>query len=167
MKYSRKVWATRLLQAALAPLWRQGMRLNLFALQYSVTVRNAKLDAVETAIGTVPIIEYRTGAPPANCAAASTGTLLAQAALPSDWLAAAAAGVKSKLGTWQFTILAGISNQTVGYFRIFDSQSPSTCHIQGTVTATGGGGDMTVDNTNVSAGQTVTVTQYDTTAGNA
>jgi hypothetical protein len=57
--------------------------------QQSVTVRNAKLDAVETAIGVSPVLKIRTGAPPANCAAADTGTVLATCTLPSDWMAAA------------------------------------------------------------------------------
>ena len=43
----------------------------------------------------------RTGAPPANCAAPDTGTLLCEIALPADWMAASAAGVKAKSGTWQ------------------------------------------------------------------
>lgn len=168
VQFSRRVYAVMALQALLAPLWLLGMRLSLFAtLQYSVTVRNAKLDAVETSIGTSPIIEFRTGALPANCGTAATGTLLAQSALPADWLAAASGGVKSKLGTWTINILAGISSQNIGHFRIYDSGSPSTCHLQGDVTATGGGGAMTVDNINVSAAQVVTVTGFDLTAGNA
>lgn len=168
MKFSRKVILIGLLQALLAPLWAYaGRALTLGALQYSVQVRNAKLDAVETSIGTVPIIEFRTGAPPANCGTVASGTVLAQAALPSDWLAAAAAGVKGKNGAWTFNILAGVVGLVIGHFRIYDSGSPSACHMQGTVTLTAGGGDMTVDNTNVSAAQVVTVTQFDLTAGNA
>lgn len=132
--------------------------------QNSVTVRNARLDAFETAIGTSPILELRTGAQPANCAAAATGTLLAQAALPSDWLAAASGGVKSKSGTWSLT---GLAAGSIGHYRIYDSGSPSTCHEQGSVTATGGGGDMTVDNVVVAATQAITVNSYNRTAGNA
>jgi hypothetical protein len=40
------------------------------ALQYSVTVRNARLDVVESTIGVSAILKIRTGAAPANCAAA-------------------------------------------------------------------------------------------------
>jgi hypothetical protein len=164
MKFSRRVWATLVLQSALAPLWALSARACAFALQYSVAVRNSKLDAVETAIGTVPIIEFRTGAPPADCSLAATGTLLAQTALPSDWMAAAAAGAKAKLGVWTIN---GLAAGNIGYFRIYDSQSPSTCHMQGTVTATGGGGDMTVDNISIAAAQVATVTAFTLTAGNA
>lgn len=134
------------------------------SLQYSVAVRNAKLDAVETTIGTVPIMEFRSGAPPANCAAAASGTLLAQSALPSDWMNAASAGTKTKNGTWTIT---GIAAGTIGHFRIYESGSPSVCHAQGTVTETGLGGDMTVDNDNIEVAQVATVTAFTLTAGNA
>jgi len=134
------------------------------ALQYSVPVRNARLDSIESTIGAVPIMELRAGAPPATCADASTGALLAQAALPSDWLGAAAAGVKSKAGTWTLT---GLAAGTIGYFRIFRPGSPSECDIQGTVTATAGGGDMTVDNVSIAVSQVVTVNTFALTAGNA
>lgn len=133
-------------------------------LQYSVAVRNAKLDAVETGIGVTPIMRIRTGAPPANCAAADTGTVLATLALPSDWLAAAAAGVKSKSGTWQDA--SADAAGTAAHFRIYDSAG-TTCHAQGTVTATGGGGDMIVDNAVFAAAQVFTVVSFDITAGNA
>lgn len=45
--------------------------------------------------------------------------------------------------------------------------SGTVCHEQGTITATGGGGDMTVDNTSIASGQTVTVTTKTFTEGNA
>lgn len=137
------------------------------AIQLSVEARNDRLDAIEARWGPAPIIEWRTGAQPANCAAAATGTLLAQASLPADSMSAGALGVKSKLGAWTFNILAGILHQTVGYFRIYDAGSPSKCHMQGSVGMGGSGADMIVDNSDVSAAQVVTVTQFDLTDGNA
>ena len=134
------------------------------AFQYSAQVRNAKLDAIESTVGAAPIMELRSGAPPATTADAASGTLLAQDALPSDWMAAAAAGVKAKTGTWTLT---GITSGTIGHFRIYDAGSPSLCHMQGTVTASGGGGDMTVDNTSIAEAQEVTVDTFQLTAGNA
>lgn len=147
----------RFLRLLLAPF------LPLYAVQNSVAARNARLDSLETTIGVSPKLQMRSGAPPANCAAAASGTLLASGDLPADWLAAAAAGVKSKSGTWTFT---GVAAGTIGHYRILDSTG-TTCHEQGTVTATAGGGDMTVDNTNVAIAQVGTVTAYDRTAGNA
>jgi hypothetical protein len=135
--------------------------------QYSVKLRTAQAAAVETEIGTAPYLELWTGAPPASCALAATGTLLAQFQLPSDWLAAAVAGAVGKTGTWQGNALAGIATANAGYFRISRAVSPSECDIQGTVTATGGGGDMTVDNVSVAALQQITVTSFTMTRGNA
>lgn len=134
------------------------------ALQYSVAVRNAKLDAVETAIGASAILKIRTGAAPANCAAADSGTVLATCALPSDWMAAASGGSKAKAGTWEDT--SADASGTAAHWRIYASDG-TTCHAQGTVTATGGGGDMTVDNVVFAAGQAFSVTGFTLTAGNA
>ncbi len=133
------------------------------AVQYSVAVRNARLDAVETVIGTSPILRIRTGAPPANCAAARSGTVLATLNLPSDWMAAASGGTKALSGTWQD--LSADATGTAGHYEIMDSTG--TTSMNRTVTATGGGGDMTVDNTSFAAGQQFTVTAYTKTAGNA
>ena len=59
------------------------------AYQYSVAVRNAKLDAVETQIGVSAILKIFSGAEPANCAAGDPAGLLCTIALPADWMAAA------------------------------------------------------------------------------
>lgn len=134
------------------------------ALQLSVTVRNARLDAIETAIGTTPIMRIRTGAAPADCATADSGTVLATLTLPSDWMAAASSGSKAKSGTWEDS--SADDTGTAAHFRIYDSGG-STCHLQGTVTITGGGGDMTVDNTSFASGQAFTVTSFTLTDGNA
>lgn len=130
--------------------------------QLSVAARNAALDAIETAIGSAPTLELRTGAPPANCAAADSGTVVATMVLPSDWLAAASAGVKSLSGTWQDT--SADASGTVGHFRF---KQGATCHWQGTVTITGGGGDMTLDNNVVAITQQVTITALTLTMGGA
>lgn len=132
-------------------------------MKYSVTVNNARLDAVETAIGAGPKVELRSGPVEANCAAASAGTLLANGTLPADWLAAAVAGVKAKAGTWTLT---GSKTGTLGHFRIFDSTGV-TCHLQGSITLTGLGGDLTVDNLSIAPAQVVNVTGFTITAGNA
>lgn len=134
------------------------------AIQLSTTVRNARLDVIESTIGATPILRIRTGAPPANCAAARTGTVLATLNLPSDWMAAASGGSKALAGTWQDT--SADATGTAAHFEIMDS-SGATCHLQGTVTATGGGGDMTVDNTSFAAGQSFTVTSFTLTDANA
>lgn len=71
------------------------------AIQFSVGVRNARLDAIETTIGTSAVLKIRTGAAPANVATSDSGTVLATLTLPSDWMAAASSGSKAKSGTWK------------------------------------------------------------------
>lgn len=133
------------------------------ALQLSVAVRNAMLDAIESTIGTSAKLLFYTGAMPANCATAASGSLLATLSLPSDYMAAASSGSKALAGTWSGTA-SGAGN--AGYFRLNDNAG-TTCHEQGTITATGGGGDMTLDNINLAIGQTISVTTHTLTAGNA
>lgn len=132
--------------------------------QLSVAVRNARLDAIETAVGTTAVLKIRTGAQPASCATADAGTVLATLTLPSDWMAAASSGSKAKSGTWQDA--AADATGTAAHFRLYASDG-TTCHAQGTVTATGGGGDMTVDNTSFATGQQFTVSTFTLTDGNA
>lgn len=133
-------------------------------MQYSVSVRNARLDVVESTISTAPLLRIYSGSMPADCATAASGTLLAEITLPSDWMAAASSGTKAKSGTW--TDSSANATGTAGYFRIYDSGG-TTCHVQGTLTATGGGGDMTLDNTSIASAQSVTVSTFTLTAGNA
>ncbi|MCA2590147.1 MAG: hypothetical protein IM509_05200 [Microcystis sp. M31BS1] len=132
------------------------------AFQFSTAARNAALDAIETAAGTAPTLTIRTGSVPANCAATRSGTVLATLVLPSNWLADASGGTKAISGTWQ-----DISADAAGTAAHFSIDQGATCHIQGTVTGTGGGGDMTLDNTSIALGQQVTVTAFTLTAGGA
>lgn len=142
-------------------------------IQQSVTVRNAALDAFETASGATAVLQIRSGAQPATCATASSGTLLCSMTLPADYMSAAAAGVKAKLGTWSGTAAA---TGTAAHFRIFESTA-TTCHMQGVIGILGGttstgsltlnstASTLTVANANIVAGMAVTGTgiQFGTT----
>jgi hypothetical protein len=134
------------------------------AIKLSVTVRNAKLDAIETAIGASAVMKIRTGTVPTNIGDADTGTVLATITLPSDWMNAASSGQKTLNGTWSDT--NADATGTAGHFRIYASDG-TTQHMQGTVTATGGGGDLTLNNTSITSGGTVTITSFTLTEGNA
>ena len=131
------------------------------ALQYSVAVRNAQLDTVETTAGTAVKFQIRTGAPPADCATAASGTLLVEITCPSDWMAAASSGSKAKSGTWSGT---ASGTGTAAHFRIYDSGG-TTCHAQGTVSTSGA--DLNLDNTSIASGQTVTISTFSLAAANA
>ena len=134
------------------------------AIQLSTAARNARLDQIESTTGTLAILKIRTGAQPATCGTADSGTVLATLNLPSDWMAAASSGSKSKSGTWEDT--SADAAGTAAHFRIYDS-GDTTCHLQGSVTGTGGGGDMELDNTSVAVGQQITITSFTLTDGNA
>jgi hypothetical protein len=78
-------------------------------------------------------------------------------------MAAASDGSKAKAGTWQDA--SADATGTAAYFRIYASDG-TTCGMQGSVTVTGGGGDMTVDNDNFASGQSFTVTAFTISSGN-
>lgn len=134
------------------------------ALQLSIAVRNGRLDSFETTTGASARFRFWSGVLPADCAAADAGTLIADLTLPADWMAAASGGTKALSGTWQD--LTADNSGTIVHFRVYESTA-TTCHMQGTVTNTGGGGDMTVDNVVVVAGRVVTVVTFTLTDGNA
>lgn len=134
------------------------------ALQYSTALRNAQLDALETTLGASAVLKIFTGSMPANVATANSGTQLAEMSLPADFMANASGGSKAKAGTWSDT--SADATGTAGYFRIYESDG-TTCHVQGTITETGGGGDMIIQNADVNSGQAIEVTAFSISAGNA
>lgn len=133
------------------------------AIQLSDDVRDARLDAIETTIGTAPVLRIRTGAQPADCAAARTGTVLATLTLPSDWMAAASGGSKALAGTWEDT--SADADGTAGHFEIMDSTA-TDCHLQGSCGDVGTE-DLVVDNAVFATGQSFTITSFTLTDGNA
>ena len=132
------------------------------AIQLSTAVRNARLDAIETTIGTSAVLKIRTGAPPADVATADSGTVLASITCPSDWAAAASSGAKAKSGTWQDT--SADATGTAAHFRLYASDG-TTAHMQGTVGL--GSGDLSLDNTSIASGQVVTISTFTLTDANA
>lgn len=130
------------------------------ALQYSTPVNNARLDAVEATIGASALLRIYSGAAPANTAAAATGTLIASLMLPADWMSAAAANSKAKVGTWAGTAAA---TGVAGYFRITDTTGTAV-GLQGTAGMSGT--DLILDNNNITATQSITVTAFTLNAAN-
>lgn len=131
------------------------------AIQLSEIVRNSRLDDIESEVGASAKLQIRSGAPPANCAAADTGTLLCEITLPADWMNAASGGQKTKNGAWSG--VAG-ADGVAGHFRIKNNAGTVT-HIQGTCGQ--GAGDMSLDNDDIANGQTVTVNTFTLTDANA
>lgn len=104
---------------------------------------------------------------PATISAAASLALTGEASATLDpaTLAAAGAGADNT-GAVGVTLDAVTATGTAAHFRIYASDG-TTAHLQGTVTATGGGGDMTVQNTSFASGQPFTVTGFTLTDGNA
>lgn len=135
------------------------------ALQFSTSVRNAMLDAIETTVGTAAVLKIKTGDPPATCATADSGTVLASITLASDWASAASSGAKA----WSSLPVSDSSADAsgdAGHWRLYASDG-TTCHAQGTVTATGGGGDLTLDTVTITATQSFSITAWTWTAPGA
>lgn len=125
-------------------------------IQFEQTLAHAMLDAMETNIGASPNLFLRSGAQPSTCAAADTGTLISTIAMAADAFSNAA--------SWEKAITAALQDAsadnagTLGHWRI--KTSGGTTKLQGSITATSGGGDMEADNTNVTAGQQIDVTSF-------
>lgn len=117
------------------------------------TLVNSLLDTeYDTKYGASPVFEVRTGSPagPDNAAG---GSLLAAVVAPATAFSAASAKTKAKTGSWT---VAATAAGTAGHFRFRDS-ADTVAREEGTLTATGGGGDGTLDNVSIASGQTVTV----------
>lgn len=134
-------------------------------IQLSAAVRNARLEAIEQVLGQAPVLKLRTGPQPLNCAAPDAGLAIINYTLPADWAAAAVNGSKAFNGN-PVASGASIAGGLLGHYRLYASDG-TTCHKQGSITLTGGGGDMTVDATSVNILQIVQITAWTLTDGNA
>lgn len=132
--------------------------------QWSDAVRNAMLDSWETAIGPSAKIRFFSGAQPANVTDPDPAGLLVEYDLAADWANAAVNGVKSLSGLPLVQVATGSGN--AASYRIYATDGV-TCHEQGTITATGGAGDITIDNPNIAAGQGVDISAWSKTAPGA
>lgn len=93
--------------------------------QNSTAVRNAQGDAWETAIGTSAKLQIWSGSPPSNCAAASTGTKLAEYSLASDWTAAASSGAKTLISMRSICTHSSLARSTRSWARTAESTRPA------------------------------------------
>lgn len=124
----------------------------------ATAVRNAMVDAVKTLIdgGSGPgKIRIYTGSQPAGPGSAAVGTLLAEIPFADPSFGASATGSAAADVTPVLTATASQSG-TAGWLRILDSNDVAL--IDGSVTATGAGGDFTLNSTVVTSGLAVSVT---------
>lgn len=98
-------------------------------------------------------IEIRSGSRPASANDAATGTLLATVTLIDPAFGAASNGVATLSDPVAVT---GAAAGTATWFRALDSTGATV--MDGSVTATAGGGDLTLATTTISVGLTVDIT---------
>lgn len=134
------------------------------AIALSPTLKRQILDGVFNGAAGINydsgVLEIRSGGAPGP-EAAESGTLLASLPIPADGFSAASGTSVAKAGTWQDT--AADAAGTAAHFRMRRSgdsggASTTTSRIEGSVSATGGGGDITLDNAVLAVGQQVTIT---------
>ena len=133
-------------------------------IQYSATHRTNNMTDLVTDLGATAYLLVYTGAPPANCATAATGTLLVS--LPcSATFGTVSAGV---LTASAITGTAAAASGSAGYWRLCTTSAGTTCVAQGlcygqstltTSAATASGNVLTFTATSpIVAGQTVSGT---------
>ena len=133
-------------------------------LGYVATLRNAQLDAITTAVGASGKLRIYTATRPATGAAIGGATLLAELTLNATFAPAATGGALT-LNSITADSSADASG-TANWFRLWKSDG-TTAVVDGSVTATGGGGDLELNSVSLTAGGTVSVTSFTITAGNA
>ena len=136
------------------------------ALLYSSTLKDNQLDTIETTAGASAKLYLFDGATP-TINAADAGTKVATLTLPANWMAAASGGSVSKTGTWAGT--ASGTGTSVNYFRIKTSTAgtgASSTTVQGTVGTSTASFDLRLDNTNVTSGQSITISTFTIAGGN-
>lgn len=106
-------------------------------------------------------LEIRTGGV-AGVTNADTGTVLVSInPLPTPAFATASGGACAKSGTWEDT--SADATGTAGHFRM--TSADGTKIREGTVTATGGGGDLELSSVSIVATGDVTITSFSVTSG--
>jgi hypothetical protein len=124
--------------------------------QYGVALRTNQVAQIQTTVGATGTLRIFSGAEPANCAAADPTGLLCTITLPASFLTSSG-GVTTIAGSWT---AAATATGTAASYRMYDGSS--VCHVQGNTTT-----DLVLNNQSITSGQTVTVTSYSVTAGNA
>jgi hypothetical protein len=126
------------------------------AIGLATSARNAMCDALVDLFDAgsgAGKIEIRSGSRPATPNTAATGTLLATVTLIDPAFGAASSGAATLADPASVT---GAAAGTATWFRGLDSTDAAV--IDGDVTATGGGGDLTLSTTTISVGLTVDIT---------
>lgn len=123
--------------------------------------RNARADAITSAVGTSGLVRIYDGTRPATGGTATT--LLAELACSATFAAAASGGVLTANSITQDS--SANATGTATWFRLCTSGGSAV--LDGSVSASGGGGDLQLSSTSITSGGVVTVTSFVLTEGNA
>ena len=130
------------------------------AIQYSTTHRTNAMTDIATQAGVNAVIKIFSGAQPATCVTADSGTMLVTFAGNATQFGTASAGVLTASAVANATAAA---TGTAGYFRVYPNAATTTNAVfQGTVGLSGT--DMIVTNTSIAVSQTCTFTSMTVTA---
>lgn len=136
------------------------------ATRIGTSAATAAVDAV-SALLNAGTVEIRTGSQPASVGTAATGTLLGTLTLSATAFGAATTANPSVATANAITgDTSADASGTAGWFRAYRSAgNGSTAIIDGSITASGGGGDMIISNVNVVAGGTLDITEWTISLG--
>ena len=115
------------------------------ALTVTAAVAQSLASALATAIGSGATIQIRSGSKPATPETAASGTLLVTVSISGSFAASGGSITAADPAS-----ASPAASGTAGYFRLLTSGG--TAILDGTVTATGGGGDMTLGSTTITTG---------------
>lgn len=122
--------------------------------KFNTALRTSAADAV-AGLYDGGIVTIYTGTQPANPNDATVETALVAITLPTPAFAAATSGAAAKAGSW---VGVAVNAGTAGWYRM--ETSDGLKWNDGSVTATGGGGDLEISNTSVVADAVIVVNSF-------
>lgn len=135
------------------------------ALRLPDAFRQTRADTWATRAGNAALLRIYSGSQPADADTSASGTLLAELTCGSPFAGAASSeGVVTANSITQDS--SANATGTAGWFRLLQSNG-TTVVCDGSVTATGGGGDLQLVTTSIVSGQPVQVTSFVITEGGA
>lgn len=135
------------------------------ALKLPDVFRQTRADTWTTRAGNAALLRIYSGSQPADADTAASGTLLAELTCGTPFAPAASSEGVLTLGAITQDPLANAAG-TAGWFRVVKADG-TTCVCDGTVTVTGGGGQLELVTVTIALNQPVQVSSFVITEGGA
>lgn len=134
-------------------------------LKYATTLRNAQQDAIATFAGNSGILRIYAGTMPTDPQTSiGSQVLLGELTMNATAFSAASNGVLTANAITQDS--SANATNTASFFRLVKSDT-TTVVMDGDITATGGGGAMTLNTVSIVSGGPISCTGFTITRGNA